>query len=145
MIQISGEIEARRAATGGTPLSFRALPSPVLAAVGLAPGVGVPLAGVEAGVGELFTVGVMVGELFTVGVMVGDATTVGVTVGLAGVGEGVGFTGGNVGVTVTGGRPTGVLCGPVGVGVPLCVPPGVEFGTGDELATVPLELSASRI
>src|SRR3984893_12788251 len=135
MTQISGEIEARRAATGGTPLSFRALPSTVLAAVGLAPGVGVPMAGVVTAVGELFTVGVMVG----------DFATVGVTVGFAGVGEGVGVTGGNVGVTVTGGRPTGVLCGPVGVGVPLCVPPGVEFGTGDELATVPLELAASRI
>jgi hypothetical protein len=135
MTQTSGETLANRAATGGTPLSFRALPSPVLAAVGLAPGVGVPPAGVVTGVGELFTVGVTVG----------DFATVGVTVGVARVGEGVGVTGGNVGVTVTGGRPTGVPCAPVGVGVPVCVPPGVEFGTGDELATVPLEPEASRI
>ncbi len=93
MAQTSGEMLARRAAAGGTPLSFRALPSPVLTAVGLAPGVGVPLAGVVTGVGEVFTVGVTVGEV----------ATVGVTVGVAGVGEGVGVTGGNVGVAVTGG------------------------------------------
>ena len=103
MTQTSGETLARRTAEGGTPLSFRALPSPVLTAVGLAPGVGVPAAGVVTGVGEVFTVGVMVGEVATVGVTVGEVFTVGVTVGVAGVGEGVGVTGGNVGVTVTGG------------------------------------------
>ena len=131
MTQTSGETLARRAAAGGTPLSFKALPSPVLAGVGLAPAVGVPPAGVVTGVGQLFTVGVTVG----------DFETVGVTVGLAGVG----VTGGNVGVAVTGGRLTGVPCGPVGVGVPVCVLPGVVPGTGDELATTPLELAASRI
>ena len=93
MTQTSGETLARRTAEGGTPLSFRALPSPVLTAVGLLPGVGVPAAGVVTGVAEVFTVGVAVGEV----------ATVGVTVGVAGVGEGVGVTGGNVGVTVTGG------------------------------------------
>ena len=132
MIHTRGEIEARRSATGGTPLSFRSLPSPVLAAVGLTPGVGVPPAGEPIGVGEVFTVGVTVG----------DVAAVGVTVGVAWVGEAVGVTGAGVGVTVTGGRPTGVLCGPDEVGVPFWVPPGpgVEPGVGDELATVPLEL-----
>lgn len=102
MIQTRGEIEARRSPTGGTPLSFRSLPSPLLAAVGLTPGVGVPLAGEPDGVGEVFTVGVTVG----------DVAAVGVTVGVAWVGEGTGVVGGNVGVTVTGGWLTGVLCGP---------------------------------
>jgi|SRR5581483_3616392 len=107
MIQTRGEIEARRSPAGGTPLSFRALPSPVLAAVGLMPGVGVPPAGEPMGVGEVFTVGVMVGDVATVGVTVG-----------AWVGEGTGVVGGGVGVTVTGGRLTGVLCGPCVIGVP---------------------------
>src|SRR5215471_20064276 len=102
MIQTSGETLARRAAAGGTPLSFRALPSPVFAAVG------VPPAGVVTGVGELFTVGVTVGEVVAVGVTVGEVLAVGVTVGVDDVGEEVGVTGGNVGVGVTGGRPTGV-------------------------------------
>ena len=65
MSQIKGETEPRRVAIGGTPLSFRALPNPVLEEVGLTPGVGVPLAG----------------ELAGVGVTVGDVETVGVTVG----------------------------------------------------------------
>ena len=118
MIQTSGETLARRAAAGGAPLSFRALPSPVFAAVGLIPGVGVPRTGVLTGVGELFTVAVTVGEVV--------------------VGEGVG-------VTVTGGRPTGVPCGPVGVGVPFCVLTGVVSGTGDAPAIVPLALGVRRI
>lgn len=134
MSQIQGEIVVRRSATGGTPLSLRALPSPVLAAVGLTPGVGVPLAGVLAGVGLVFTVGVTVG----------DVAGVGVTVGGVFVGVGVGVVGGNVGVTVTGGRFTGVLWGTGGVAVPLDVLPptlGVEPTTGDDLATVPLALA----
>src|SRR5947209_7115583 len=100
MTHTRGETEVSRAA-GGTPLSFRALLSPVLEAVGLTRGVGVPRAGVVIGVGEGFTVGVTVGEGFTVAV----------TVGFAGVGERVGVL---VGVTVTGGRLTGEPCGPVG-------------------------------
>ena len=119
MIQIKGETEVSRAA-GGTPLSFSALPSALLAAVGR--GVGVPRAGVFVGVGEVFAVGVTVGVVFTVGV----------TVGVVWVGAGV---------TVTGGRLTGVPCGPAGTGVPECVPPGVTTGTGDELAIILLSLA----
>lgn len=146
MIQIRGETEARRAAKGGIPLSFRALLSPILAAVGLTAGVGVPLAGVMAGVGEVCTVGVTVGDVATVGVTVGDVATVGVTVGdvaTVGVTVGVDLVGEGFGVTETGGRPTGVLCGPPGLGVPVCVPPGVEAGTGDELATALFALATT--
>ena len=100
------------------------------AAVGLTVGAGVPLAGVIVAVGEVLTVGA------AVGVVVGD---------FAAVGVGVGNTGVNVGVTVTGGRLTGLPCGPGGVGDAVaCVPPGIDVGTGDELATVLLGLATRR-
>ena len=118
---------------------LRALPSPVLAAVGLTAGAGVPLAGVIVAVGEVFTVGA------AVGVVVGDFAAVAVGVGVDRVGDGVGDTGVNVGVTVTGGRLTGLPCGPGGVGVAVvCVPPGNDVGTGDELATVLLGPATRR-
>ena len=111
-----------------------ALPRPELPAVGLTPAVGVPPAGEVTGVGEVFAVGVIVGEGFAVGVMVGGA----------GVGERVGVF---AGVAVTGGRLTGEPCGPVGVGLPVVVPPGVAPVEGDELAIVLvlLELETRRM